>query len=153
MLSRLRRIFVPEEAAAEGLDAERRLRLAAAVLLAETARADLDIAEAERRALAALVARTFGLDAGEAAALVEEAVAAAESAVSLYEHTALVNAHWSPQERARLIGLMWRVAYADGRIDRYEEHIIRRVAELLHVPHAAFIQAKLEAAGEGPAGG
>jgi len=37
---------------------------------------------------------------------------------------------------------MWEVAYADGRIDRYEEHLIRKISELLHLSHKDFITGK-----------
>jgi uncharacterized tellurite resistance protein B-like protein len=46
-------------------------------------------------------------------------------------------------ERARIVGMLWKVSSADGHIDAHEEHLVRKVADLLYVPHARFIQAKL----------
>jgi len=64
-------------------------------------------------------------------------------ATSLYEFTSLINDYFDEQEKFQVIKAMWQVAFADGRIDRYEEHIIRRAADLLYVEHHRFIEAKL----------
>lgn len=66
-------------------------------------------------------------------------------AVSLYEHTRILNDELDHASKIDLIHKMWRVAYADGHLDHYEEHLIRRVADLLYVEHRDFIVAKLNA--------
>ncbi|HSC07787.1 MAG TPA: TerB family tellurite resistance protein [Steroidobacteraceae bacterium] len=124
-------------------DAERRARLAAAALLIEVARSDEQVSQPERAALLGSVRRRFGLDAGEAAQLLELAEAQARDAHDLYQFTSKINATFSPAQKAELIEELWRAAYADARLHKYEEHLIRRVADLLHVPHAAFIATKL----------
>jgi uncharacterized tellurite resistance protein B-like protein len=78
--------------------------------------------------------------------LLDRAGSAREDATSLFEFTRLVNDHYGPDEKRDLVGAMWKVAYADGDLDKYEEHIIRRVAELIYLPHADFIRSKHEAA-------
>jgi uncharacterized tellurite resistance protein B-like protein len=40
---------------------------------------------------------------------------------------------------------MWKVAYADGSVDKYEAHIIRRISDLIHLPNSQFVRAKQEA--------
>ena len=83
---------------------------------------------------------------------VEDLVAAAEQrvdeAVSLYEFTRVINDHYSAEQKLRLIDAMWTVAFADGNVDKYEEHLIRQVAELVYVPHSDYIQSKLTARDE-----
>jgi uncharacterized tellurite resistance protein B-like protein len=80
---------------------------------------------------------------------VKELVALAESrvneATSLYEFTRVINDHYNAEQKLQLIDSMWVVAYADGNLDKYEEHLIRQVAELTYVPHQDYIRSKLEA--------
>lgn len=68
-----------------------------------------------------------------------------KQSVSLYEHTRVLNDALDHPSKIDLIGKMWQIAYADGHLDHYEEHLIRRVAELLYVEHRDFILAKLDA--------
>jgi len=126
---------------------EHRLRLAAAALLIETARADSRQDGVEEAALADTLKRGLGLSDAELDDLVREANAQADAATSLYQFTRLINDHFPPARKRQLIIDMWKVAYADGDLDKYEEHLIRRVAELIYVPHEEYIRAKLTVAG------
>jgi uncharacterized tellurite resistance protein B-like protein len=67
----------------------------------------------------------------------------ARSATSLFQFTSLINSSYGYPEKIRLLHHMWEVAWADGRVDRYEEHLIRKVADLLYLSHGDFIRAKL----------
>ncbi|HUP91489.1 MAG TPA: TerB family tellurite resistance protein [Solimonas sp.] len=126
-------------------DADARRRLALAVLLLETARADFAQEPAEIEAVRRELGRHFGVPPAELDALLQQAGQRAREAVSLHEFVAALNAGATPEERAAMIAMLWRVAYADGRLDPHEEHLVRRLAELLHVPHAVFIREKLAA--------
>lgn len=119
-------------------------RLAAAVLLVEIARADFHVEPCERAAIRRVLAGAYGLRRDEAAALVARAEAAAEESVSLYEFTRPLNETLSPAGKVEIVEMLWRVAFADGRLDKYEEHQVRKTADLLYVPHRRFIRAKLE---------
>jgi len=77
--------------------------------------------------------------------LVSAAQQRVEEATSLYEFTRVINAHCNADEKLQMISAMWLVAYADGNLDKYEEHLIRQVAELTYVPHRDYIQCKLAA--------
>jgi len=144
MIGALKALFTPN---ASETDEQRRhrLHLVAAALLIETARADFTQDASEQAALEALLADRLGLAAGEVAALVAAAEARVDAATSLYEFTRVVNDHYSAAEKLALIESMWAVAWADDDVDKYEEHLIRRVAELTYVPHADFIRSKLAA--------
>jgi uncharacterized tellurite resistance protein B-like protein len=121
------------------------LELATAALLIEVSRADFDVSEEERAAIEKQVRKSFGLteeETREIVALAEEEVA---RAVSLYEFTLLVDRSFTPDQKRHIIGLLWDVALSDERIEGREEHLIRKVATLLHVPHEAFIAEKIAA--------
>jgi uncharacterized tellurite resistance protein B-like protein len=150
MLKRLRELVLDEldagPAAAETRD--HALRLATAALLVEMSRADADETADERRRVAELVARQFGLNAAEANALLADAARRADTAVSLHEFARLLNAELEPADKSRVIEHLWRIAFADARLDRYEDHLVRKVADLLYVPHAEFIRTKLKVQAE-----
>lgn len=124
---------------------EHRLRLAAAALLIETARADFSEDKIEQAELEKLLYESLELSRGEVRAMIDEAAAQLDEATSLYEFTGLINDHYLPAQKLELISAMWRVAYADGRLDKYEEYLIRQVAELCYVSHQDYIRTKLAA--------
>jgi len=69
--------------------------------------------------------------------------------VSLYQFTGLINQHFTPEQKVRVVEMLWQVAYADGHLDPYEEALVRKIADLIHVPHRQFIQAKHRVAESG----
>jgi len=148
MLAVLKSLFLPD-AGDDPATLQHRLDLAAAALLIETARADFVQDAGEEAALAELLCTTLRVERDEVAKLMNEAVRRVDEATSLYEFTRLINDHYSADQKRALIGAMWRVAYADGNLDKYEEALIRQVAELTYVPHTDYIRAKL-AAGSAP---
>lgn len=124
---------------------EHALQVATAALLAETMRMDYEVGEDEREAALSALERQFSLSRAEVDALLELAREEARGAPGYHQFTSLINRHFSPAQKARLIGYMWQVAFADGHLDDQEHHLIRKVADLLYVPHAEFIAAKLRA--------
>ncbi len=120
--------------------------LATALLLLELARSDFEIAEAEQQRIRDLLAQRFDLDATGLDALLEEARQSSNAAVSLHDYVQALNASLDADGKRQLMAMLWQVAYADGRIDKYEEHLLRRLADLLYVPMPDYIRVKLEAA-------
>ena len=144
MIDTLRALF--ETPARETREALRhRLQLASAALLIETARADFTQDGDEEAAMEKLLHNSLMLPATEIQELMRQATDKADEATSLYEFTRLINDHYLEEEKLQLIHNMWVVAWADGNIDKYEEHLIRRVAELIYVSHQEFIRGKLAA--------
>jgi uncharacterized tellurite resistance protein B-like protein len=124
------------------------IRLAAAVLLVEMARADADHPGPEREALRRELQTRFGLDAEAAQALLASAERTADRSVSLHGFLDDINTGLDYPQKLAVLKMLWQVAYADGRLDRHEEHLMRRFADLLHLAHADFIRLKLQVAGE-----
>lgn len=121
------------------------LRLATAALLIEATRADRAVSEAEMAAADGALRETFGLSEAEARELIALGEAQAAEAVSLYEFTHLIDKGFDAARKRRVVALLWRVVFADARLEAHEEHLVRRVAELIHVPHKDFIDTKIEA--------
>lgn len=135
----------PDEAGRSARD-EHMLQLSAAVLMIEVMRADHELAEEEEAKVVELIQRRYALDAEETQDLVRLAHGEADNAVSLHGFTRQLTDNLDVDERAHIVELLWELAFADGRIDRYEEHLVRQIAEWLYVPHTAFISAKHRAA-------
>ena len=121
--------------------------LAVAALLVEVLRADFDVAPAERQQVMASVSALLGLGSDATRELVEEAERHIDRSHDLYQFTSQVNRTFSEAEKVGLLEALWRVADADLMVHKYEEHLIRRVADLLHVRHSDFIAAKLRTTG------
>ena len=124
---------------------EHALQVATAVLLIEVMRADPKPGDAEKPAVLQALREKFALDDAELADLYELAEQRSIGAHDLYSFTERLNAAFSEAQRVRVFELLWSVAYADGHLDAHETHLMRRLADLLHVGHTAAIGAKLRA--------
>ena len=122
------------------------IRLATAVLMIDVARADHVFDETEFDSVLWLVQQHFGLEPAQAAALVDEAGDVAEDLVSVYEFTQQLHRHLDEEEKARIVSLLWQVAYADGRLDRYENSLVLKISDLLYVNRARVMRLKHDAA-------
>jgi uncharacterized tellurite resistance protein B-like protein len=109
-------------------------RLAAAALLVHVATTDNNFDEAERAKLVEILSERFDLGAEQAEELIESAIRADLEAVDLYQFTSKLNASFDEEERKKLIEMMFQVAYADGTLSEFEDNIVWRAADLMHVP-------------------
>lgn len=153
MLDALRRFFDGRLADAEpghGEDAVRSaLEVATAALMVEMLRADDGARELEAELVERLLRRHFQIDDDAVARLLELGSDKADRSVSLHEFTRLIHEHFSVAQKATVVEMLWRVAAADGHIDPHEELLVRKVADLLYLPQAAWVKAR-EAALEPP---
>ncbi|WP_105103496.1 TerB family tellurite resistance protein [Microbulbifer pacificus] len=124
---------------------EKDVRMISAALMVEIATADQKVDARERKALVRLLMEHYRLDSEAAEKLVERALVERNEATSLYEFTQTVNDNFSERDKYLLVKQMWQVAFADGEVDAFEEHLIRRVAELIYLPHGLFTRARAEA--------
>lgn len=116
--------------------------LATAMLLMEVAWADQDVAPTEREHMTTAVQRLYALDAAEAEAVIAQAQRAHGAATSVQPFTHALNQQLTREERCAVLLELWRVAFADAAIDKYEDYHVRRIADLLYLTHDEFIAAK-----------
>ena len=121
------------------------VQIATAVLLIEVSAADHEVDPREREAIVAGLESAFGLSPDETAEVVEVAGNRSADSISLYEFTRLVDRAFTPEQKGTVIELLFRVAFADGRLAGEEEHLIRKAATLLHVERPAYLAAKTRA--------
>ncbi|MFL2705851.1 MAG: TerB family tellurite resistance protein [Gammaproteobacteria bacterium] len=117
---------------------------ACASLLIEAAFADKIFSETEVDSLKFTLVNKFDFNENDVNQLIEEAENIVEESTSLYEHTRLINDKSSYEDKLRLINSLWKIAYADNEIDKYEDHLIRKISNLLHVSHKDFISEKIK---------
>lgn len=141
MLKRLAAFFAAEHDQVD--HGEEALHLAAAVLLIEVAKADQLLGGVELERLRAILQRDWSLSDTDLADLVDSARTSSDNNVSFHDHIERINNHFSAERKFDLLRGLWDVACADGEIHPHEELLIRRLADLLYLPHADFIRSKL----------
>lgn len=131
--------------AAESIDREAAIRLATAVLMIDVARADHVFEESEFDRLLQLIETHFDLTAEQAAELVNQATDKADDLTSAYEFTEILHKHLDENEKARIVRLLWLIAYADGRLDKYEDSLVLKISDLLYVSRGRVMRLKHDA--------
>lgn len=136
-------IVVTEDLSADVL--EHQLQLACAALMIEVLYADHSVEQSEIDTLSRTLQHNFDINNEEAENLIQLAEEERVQATDYYQFTSLINEFYTQQQKRELVTRLWKMAYADHTIHKLEEHLVRRLADLLHVPHSAFIQSKHEA--------
>ncbi|MDO6487872.1 TerB family tellurite resistance protein [Colwellia sp. 6_MG-2023] len=121
------------------------IEIASAVLLCEVMRADGVFAESEQDTLSKILIKQFNLNEQEVSTVLQQALELSENASDFYQFTSKLNQHFSLDDRIEIVSLLWKVAYADGELASIEEHIIRKIADLLHLRHSEYIATKIAA--------
>ena len=119
--------------------------LACAALLIEVINSDHELDERETEEFLALLQSSLRIPEDDLKEMVQLAEAEARQATSLYEFTRLINDEYDYAQKIKLVENMWRVAFSDEQLDKYEEALIRKVADLIYVSHQDFIKTKITA--------
>ena len=142
MLSKLTELFRRQKTATAE-DAVIDAPVAAAALMLEVTWADHTIDDQEIATSTELLQQLFELPAATARQLVEDAQERLQDSTGVQHYTRFLNETLSEPEKFAVVTALWRVALASDGLDRFEEHTIRRVADLLYLSHNRFIEAKL----------
>jgi uncharacterized tellurite resistance protein B-like protein len=121
---------------------EVKLQLATAVLFLEMMYIDDKVESKEYEIILALIHQNYCLTNEQTTALMALAEQQRKQAVDYFQFTSLINKEYSLEQKVQLIESLWKIAFIDGVLDMDEEYLVRKIADLLHVPHTAFIMAK-----------
>ena len=121
-----------------------RVDLTCAALLVEVMNSDHELDEREHQEFMAVLQQSYNIAESDLEELTQLAKDEAFEATSLYEFTKLINDSYDYEQKVGLIENMWRIAFSDKRLDKYEDHLIRKVSELIYVSHSDFIKTKLK---------
>ena len=108
-------------------------------------RSDDDASGAERAQALAALRKRFALSEDALAQLMAQAEQTAKSANDYFSFTSLMNDSFTQAQKIQVVQFMWHVAYADASVDANENHLISKIASLLHVTHGDYIAAKMRA--------
>ena len=124
------------------------LNNACAALLIEIAFADREFDETEKISLKKTLIETYGIEDNEIDEIIKDAKKTVSESTSLYGYTRIVNDEFEYKDKLSLLRNLWKVAYADGNLDKYEEHLIRKISDLVHISHSDYINIKLDVRGD-----
>ena len=142
MIDRLLSLFGVTEEEAPADVGEARIQHATAVLLVEIARADHERLAIEHETMLGLLQDKFNQSAAEAERVLSRAETAAENSVSLYEFTRVLHDELSYVEKEQVIEMLWRIALADKVLDKYEDYMIGKIADLLYIARGDVIRVR-----------
>ena len=146
MISKIKTFFknqvLSHEAEDKAVKPANAIKMASAALMVEVMVSDGQLEREEQEAIKTLLTTTFDLSLAECEELFSLAQSEVKDSTSLYEFTGQVNLHFSADDKFELIKHMWHVAFIDNELDKYEESLIRQVADLIYLPHSQFIKAK-----------
>ena len=144
MFEKLKDIFFTQEGAEQAVDTSKRIQVATAVILLEVANADEDFSDSERESIVGILKDNFDLSNEEVLELISVSDEERSGSVDMWHFANVINENYTDQEKLSIMENIWKVIYADGRLDKYEDHIVHKLANILHIPHSKMIEAKLK---------
>ena len=146
MFNFIRQVLVNSKGSSDnGPDNEERTRIAASVILLETAHADHECTDDELIHVIETLCADFDLSVKHAEELLELAHRERVQAVDLFEFTNHINNEFSREEKKAVLEAVWRIIYIDGLLEKHEDHFARKLTHLLRLSHKDMIDAKLKA--------
>ena len=144
MLKSIQNIFKRKENESAVDSKKSEQELAYASLLIEVINSDNKFDDRERDKLLEILSNKLDIHKEELDNFTELAQKQSEDSTSLYEFTREINDQYEYEEKVSLITDLWGIAYSDGELDKYEDYVIRKIADLIYVSHADFIKSKLK---------
>ena len=144
MLKSIQNIFKRKENESAVDSKKSEQELAYASLLIEVINSDNKFDDRERDKLLEILSNKLDIHKEELDNFTELAQKKSEDSTSLYEFTREINDQYEYEEKVSLISDLWGIAYSDGKLDKYEDYVIRKIADLIYVSHADFIKSKLK---------
>jgi len=131
-----------------GASREEDVRTAACALFLEIANIDDEFSEEERNSILNILQTEFGLSQERALELARRAMSELEGSIDLWNFTSIINDNYTEEEKLHVVELLWRVVYADGKLEKHEDYLIHKLAGLLRLTHKQMITAKLKVLGD-----
>tara|TARA_X000001036_G_C20638596_1_gene790215 strand:+ start:875 stop:1306 length:432 start_codon:yes stop_codon:yes gene_type:complete len=141
MFKLLKKIFKIESQEEEAISD---INLASAIILIEVSYSDFEIKTVEIEKIIKFFEKDLNLSKEKAIWLNNEAQKLHKDTNCLRKYIKLINENYTKEEKMKLINIAWKIARADNEVDKYEEHRIRKISELLYLNHADFIKEKID---------
>ena len=119
------------------------IQVATCAVLLEMARIDSEFSEEEQKSLISILKKRYELSNEDTEELILASNEELEESIDLWRFTNLINRNYAIEEKLEIIKTLWEIAYADGKLDKHEDYLLHKLAELLHLTHKQLIDAKL----------
>jgi uncharacterized tellurite resistance protein B-like protein len=129
---------------AQDVEASHDLRIATCALLLEMANIDGEFSSSERNRIISILKKDYQLSKEHVLELIKASNEELDGSVDLWKFTNLINRNYPFEEKIRIIEMVWKIAYTDGKLDKYEDYLVHKLAKLLHLTHKQLIEAKLK---------
>ncbi len=136
--------IAPDQNGSAGQDTAHDVHLAVCAIFVEMARIDERFTPAEMDFILGVIKEKYGLTAEHAEALMAEAEKELDNSVDLWQFARRINANYSVEEKLDLIKILWEIIFVDGKMDKYENYLVHKLSDLLHLSHRQLIDAKLK---------
>jgi uncharacterized tellurite resistance protein B-like protein len=123
---------------------EHDVRVAICALFVEMAKIDETFADVEMETILTILKEKYGLSGEHADELIAEADAELKKSVDLWQFARLINENYSPEEKIRIIEMLWQIVYVDGKLDKYEDYLMHKCGNLLRLSHKQLMDAKVK---------
>lgn len=133
---------MPDSTAQEP-DSDHDIRIATCAIFLEIAGIDGEFTEEERHLIVSVLKEKHHLSDEHIAELIEVAQKELDQSLDLWHFTNLINQNYSEEERCRIVEMVWRIVYVDGRLDKHEDYLMHKLSKLLRLTHGQLIDAKL----------
>ena len=147
MIDLLKKLFIKTTkgaSAGRNVQTSPDVRLATCALLLEMAHIDGKFSDLEKESIVELLRNNYQLSAEHAAALMQAAEDELEESIDLWQFAKLINENYSTEEKIKVIETVWQVVYTDGILDKHEDYLVHKLANLLRLSHKQLIDAKLK---------
>lgn len=120
------------------------IHVATCALLLEMSNIDGEFSEIEKENIISILKQNYQLSDDNATALLESSNEQLKNSNDLWRFASLINKNYSIEEKENIIEMIWRVAYVDGHLDKHEDYLVHKLANLLRLSHRQLIEAKLK---------
>jgi|TARA_B110000483_G_scaffold12052_1_gene13808 uncharacterized tellurite resistance protein B-like protein len=144
MLNKIKSLFKKEKISALPVKEDYDVNLTCASLIIEVALADKDFDITEINLLKIILKDSYNISPEKIDNLIESAESTVKNNTSLYSYTREINDSLNYEQKIALLDGLWKISYADGTLDKFEEHLVRKISDLIHISHGDFITSKLK---------
>ena len=146
MIDIVKRFFgrIPADATSPAENTQHDARVAVCALLLEMAKIDETFTTAEMSQIISILKEKYGLSTEDADALISVAEQELEGSIDYWQFARLINENYSTEEKADIIEMLWQIVFVDGNMDKYENHLMHKLSDLLRLTHQQLIDAKIK---------
>ena len=144
MLNKIKSLFKKEKKSVLPVKDDYDVNLTCASLIIEVALADKDFDITEINLLKIILKDSYNISPEKIDSLIESAESTVKNNTSLYSYTREINDSLNYEQKIALLDGLWKISYADGTLDKFEEHLVRKISDLIHISHGDFITSKLK---------